>query len=108
MFKMKTLVASALAVGLLASSSSALAYSSSGQTFTKSWEKSATTTNSVINYGFNDFLIDEDYTHTKHMTRSHTAEVVNGNGTHADSNSKGNWAKIEVQHKGSTIHYYIR
>ncbi len=108
MFKSKTIAAGALALGLLASNSTAFAYSSSGQTFTKSWEKSSTGTNWVINYGFNDAFINEDYTHTKHMTRAHIAEVKNSNGSHADSDKAGNWAGIEVTHKGSTIYYYIK
>lgn len=105
--KIKSIAAGALALGLLATSSSAFAYSSAGQTFTKSWELSDSGTNWTINYGFNDWAIDEDFTHTKHMTRSHVAKVVNGSGSHADSDKEGNWAGIEVTHKGSTVYYYM-
>lgn len=107
----KLLVSASLALGLLASSTSALAatyeYSSSGKGFSNSWTKYDSRTNWVIEYGFNTKLINEDFTHTKHNTLHHTAIVKNNNGAYSDEDSGGSWAGIEVTHNGSTVYYYI-
>lgn len=105
--KLKSIIAGALAFGLLLPAGSSLAYDSSGQTFTKSWQLGDNGTNWEINFGYNKFLIDEDFTKTLHMTRSHIAKVSNESGTHADSDAKGNWAGIEVKHKGSKVYYFL-
>ncbi|MDW7617785.1 hypothetical protein SC499_24705 [Peribacillus simplex] len=103
----KALVCASLALGLLASSTSAFAYSSTGKSFTDSWTKYDSGTTWVIEYGFNDSAINEDFTHTKHDTKHHTAVVKNNNGSFADEDSAQSWAGIEVTHNGSTIYYYI-
>lgn len=107
----KLLVGTSLALGLLASSTSAFAtekpYYSSGRSFDKSWEAYGSGTNWVIEYGYNTAAINEDYTHTKHSTTSHTAIVKNANGQYSDNDTKGNWAGIEVRHSGSSIVYKI-
>lgn len=103
----KALVSASLALGLLASSTTAFAYSSTGKSFSDSWTKYDSGTSWVIEYGFNESWVDEDFTHTKHDTKHHTAIVKNSNGSYADEDGAKNWAGIEVSHKGSTIYYYI-
>ncbi|WP_243291893.1 hypothetical protein [Bacillus sp. FJAT-47783] len=108
----KLLICTALALGLLGSSitpADATTYtkSSSGQSFSKSWELTASGTNWLMRYGFNTAWIDEDYTHTTHSVYDHTATVSNGNGAYSKNASDGAWAKIEVRHSGSYIQYSI-
>lgn len=107
----KVLIGASVALGLLASSTSAFAaeygYSSGGRSFTKSWEAYGSGSNWVMEYGFNTAAINEDYTHTKHSTTSHTAIVKNANGQYSDNDTKGNWAGIDVRHSGSSIVYKI-
>ncbi|MGN7233640.1 mediterrocin family bacteriocin [Priestia megaterium] len=107
----KVLIGATVALGLLASSTSAFAaeygYSSGGRSFSKSWEAYGSGSNWVMEYGFNTAAINEDYTHTKHSTTSHTAIVKNANGQYSDNDTKGNWAGIEVTHSGSSIVYKI-
>ncbi|MED5050691.1 hypothetical protein P9850_02250 [Anoxybacillus rupiensis] len=107
----KSLISASLALGLLASSTSAFAatyeYSSKGRNFDKSWTAYNSGTNWAIEYGFNTDFINEDFTHTKHSTTRHIAKVRNANGTFSDQDSAGNWAGIEVTHSGSTVYYSI-
>ncbi len=76
--------------------------------FSKKWEKSASTSDGagVLTYGYNTALINEDYAHGYHANKKHYTSISNGNGSHVSGNaSKGNLAKIEVTHKGSSITY---
>lgn len=97
-----------MALALLVPSTSALAYSSTGKSFSNSWTNYGSGTNYVVEYGFNKSFINEDFTRTKHSTRSHTAIVKNGKGSFADGDSAGSWAGIEVTHSGNTVYYYIQ
>lgn len=110
----KVLISSSLIIGILASGfvsstadAASQAYSSTGHSFSKAWEATGEGTNWVMTYGYNTTLINEDYTHTLHNTTSHTAIVKNANGNYSSDGSKGNWAKIEVTHSGSSIQYTI-
>lgn len=80
-------------------------YASQGQSFSKAWSKTAGGADWSINYGYNRFAINEDFTHTKNNVQSCIAEVKNGNGTYNRSATKGNWAKIEVVHKAPSSGY---
>lgn len=76
--------------------------------FAKKWEKSASTSDGggVLTYGYNTTLINEDYAHGYHASKSHYTSVSNGNGSFTSGNvGKGQTAKISVQHKGSNISY---
>jgi hypothetical protein len=107
----KGLICACVVLGLVASSSSAFATevqrNSSGQSFSSAWELLATGTDWVMEYGFNKYAIDEDYAHTKHATKSHTAILKNGNGQYSNSDSATNWAEVDVVHAGTAITYSI-
>jgi len=107
----KLLICFVAALNVLALSSSVFATevkrTSSGQSFTSAWELPASGTDWVMLYGFNKYAIDEDYTHTKHYSTSHTAIVKNNNGQFSDSDTANNWAKIEVTHSGTSIEYKL-
>ena len=77
--------------------------------FSKAWERYASGDNGKANltYGFNTFLINEDYAWAKHSTKSHYAALKNGKGWHtASAKSAGKTSKVEVTHKGSSVSYY--
>lgn len=80
-------------------------HTSAGQVFTSSWELYDSGTNWVMEYGFNEYFIDEDYTHAKHNSLGSTAIVQNGSGSHSGGASAGNWAVVDVVHNGSSITY---
>lgn len=112
----KILINASLALGLLAAALAVpttadavtITKSSSGKSFTKDWELTASGTNWLMKYGFNTaWIINEDYTHTTHSVYDHTATVSNGNGAYSKNASDGSWAKIEVTHRGSYIQYSI-
>ncbi|SFE98167.1 hypothetical protein SAMN04487969_110164 [Paenibacillus algorifonticola] len=107
----KAIFCSVLALGLVVSSSSAFAATvtknSSGKTFTKSWELTASGGSWLMKYGFNTDFINEDYTHTYNSQFHHTATVSNSNGAFTDEDSAGSWAGIEVTHSGTYIEYSI-
>ena len=92
--------------------SSALAvthpYSSKDHSFSSSWQAADSGTDWVIEYGFDKFLIDEDYAHTLHNSLHHTATVTNANGSYSDDAGAGNWAKVDITHSGATVSYSIQ
>lgn len=104
-----------LAVGLLGSvlaiptstDAATVVRDSSGKSFTKAWELTASGSNWLMVYGYNESLINEDYTHTTHSAYNHTATVSNGSGAYSKNASKGAWAKIEVRHSGSYVQYSL-
>lgn len=107
-----TKVFSVLAVlGMLFSSTSAYATTSTvwsdGHSFEDDWEDSVDTSNWTMEYGYNTSWINEDYTYTKHYTKSHTAKISNEKRSGKDSADAGEWAEIEVTHAGSTVLYGI-
>lgn len=98
-------------VGMLFSTTNAYATTNSvwsdGHSFEDDWEDSQDTSDWTLVYGFNTSWIDEDYTHTKHYSSSHTAAISNEDGGYKDSAKAGKWAEIEVSHAGSTVMYGI-
>lgn len=77
--------------------------------FSKAWERYASSSNGNANltYGYNTFLINEDYAWAKHSTLSHYAAIYNSKGWHTGpGKSAGKTSKIEVTHNGDTIYYY--
>lgn len=90
------------------SAASSISRSYSGS-FAKAWERYASSGNGQANltYGYNTFLINEDYAWAKHNTKSHYAAIKNGKGWHTGSGkAAGKTSKIEVTHKGSTVSYF--
>lgn len=74
-------------------------------TFTEPWELSQGDSSFGFRYGYNTSWIDEDYCHSIY-SGNHTAAISNGNGGYESGYVKGgNWAKIEVRHKGTSIWY---
>lgn len=110
---MKKIVAYALAFVLTVASFSTPTLAatstrtSTGQTFDKAWELTASGTNWIMKYGYNTAWINEDYTHTYHSNNHHVATVSNSRGSFSDEDNGGKWAEIEVRHSGSYITYSI-
>ncbi len=75
--------------------------------FTEAWDAADSSPNWRIEYGYNTRFINEDYTHTLHFSKNHTAMVSNANGSFARSNNPGQWAIIEVTHSGNSVTYSI-
>lgn len=76
--------------------------------FSSSWERytSGDSNRASLTYGFNTFLINEDYAWANHSMASHNAYVSNAKGGFAGpTKSAGSVSKIEVTHKGTSIHY---
>lgn len=80
---------------------------SDGHSFEDDWEDYEEGSNWEMVYGYNTSWIDEDYTHTKHTTKSHKAGISNEDDSDYDSAKKGKWAKIEITHAGSIAMYGI-
>ena len=58
-------------------------------------------------YGYDTFMINEDYAWGYHSTKKHYARVKNANGLYSSSWEKaGKTASIEVRHSGSSIVYF--
>lgn len=105
-----TLVFALLSISTIAvpANASSVSKSYSGS-FSSAWERYATgdSGKASLTYGYNTFLINEDYAWAKHNTKSHYAALYNGSGWHTGSGkSAGSTSKIEVTHKGSSIKYY--
>lgn len=112
------LITSLLAVLILLSTLSISAFASDdinfkgansdGHDFTTAWRAytSADDGNGLLTYGFNTFLIDEDYAWGDHETKIHVASLRNDNGWHAGPICfAGYTSKIEVTHSGNSIYY---
>lgn len=81
----------------------------SGQ-FNEKWEKYVTDTiggNTIrFTYGFNTFLINEDYVSSYYVGDEHYAKIVNGRGSYASSVvGAREYAEVEVTHNGSKVTY---
>lgn len=83
--------------------------------FDKAWEKTYTGSPSdgsssavmSITYGYNTFLINEDYCWASCNSYAHYASVHNGNGSHDGPwASPGKVSKKEVTHNGTRVSYY--
>ncbi|MCR5116294.1 MAG: hypothetical protein K6A97_02165 [Lachnospiraceae bacterium] len=59
-------------------------------------------------YGFDKFMINEDYTWTWSNYPKHKAGVNNGNGEYwTITTLTTRWARKEVSHNGSTVYYSL-
>ncbi len=107
----KNIIGAFVFLGILAASTVIYCNSNGNQlyTFSQSWE--------LVNYdskgqwemvyGYNTEWINEDYTHTRHYYKSHTAIVQNDNGVHWNTAVADKWAKVETAHKGRDIKHVI-
>lgn len=60
-----------------------------------------------MTYGYNTFLINEDYCWAENSATMHWAELYNDNGWHyGPFKAAGNVSKIEVTHAGSVVSYF--
>lgn len=72
---------------------------SEGQSFANAWEETEEEDGVyTMKYGFNKWLVYEDYVHTKHYSKNHIATLINGTNTFQKNGKSGKWAKIEVSH----------
>lgn len=84
-----------------------LGVNSGPHTFKKAWEAyKSDDYGTYITYGFNTFLINEDYCWAEQNQLFHFGTLRNDNGWH-DGPLKGpnKVSKIEVRHAGSSIYY---
>lgn len=103
----KMIISVLMVVFVLALTTSAFAttISHSSSYFNSDWEYYDSGTNWVMIYGYNTSWINEDYTHTRHNTTTHTARVINGSGTFSKAKTAGSWAYVDVIHNGSPVTY---
>lgn len=85
-----------------------------GNNFDTSWEKAVCVYSydyayiGDVTYGYNTFLINEDYTWTTSAQYFHKAMVQNPNGVfYGDEKDSMHTSKIEVTHRGTTPAYGI-
>lgn len=114
--KKKTINATlAIAIGILltgfskASIVSAANYSitNGNHGFKSAWENTIYFDgSSKLVYGFNTFMIDEDYSHSN--KKYSQAYLTNTNGTYrANAALRTTWSKIEVRHAGNKVTYGV-
>lgn len=75
--------------------------------FSSKWERTDYFDgSSKLVYGYNTFLINEDYSHSN--KKYSQAYLTNANGTHrANAALNTTWSKIEVPHAGTSIVYGV-
>lgn len=75
--------------------------------FSSEWKEYRTFDgSSTLVYGYNTFLINEDYSHSN--KKYSQAYLTNANGTHrANAALYTTWSKIEVTHAGTSIVYGV-
>lgn len=79
---------------------------SSGKKFSGDWNVTSINTETrTFKYGFNTAAIDEDYTHTYHETKQHTAYVKNSARVQSVVKAEGKYAKAEIRHAAGTVYY---
>lgn len=99
-----------LSFGILVTTSSAATLSKTANSFTSSWELYVTGDSGRANltYGYNTWIIKEDYAWANHSTKSHFASLTNGKGSFSGPNKKKkSLSKIEVTHSGSSVTYKV-
>lgn len=77
--------------------------------FSKSWElyHSGDSGRASLTYGYNTFLVYEDYAWATHSTKSHNAAIVTANGTYSGpTKSAGSTSKIEITHLAYEVEYF--
>lgn len=93
---------------LTASAASIEASRNGASNFEKAWKAELSTADKKgkMQYGFNKFAIDEDFTWTIHDSNGHTAIVTRGSSNSSSSSgSAGSWAKVEVTHNNVSVKY---
>lgn len=115
---MKRILIAVLTVAMVfATASTCLAYDDGARevgtyyngSFSKAWEKVFRDTkhDTVITYGYNTVLINEDYCYCVQTALPHWAELENGKGWHyGATKAAGKSSNIEVTHSGNRIVYY--
>jgi hypothetical protein len=94
------------AMGTGVANATTYSYDSSGRSFSKGWSSTPVDdANRTMKYGFNTTAIDEDYTHTYHRTKSHTAYVKNSARAQTKKGAAGNYSKPEIQHASGKVYY---
>lgn len=79
---------------------------SAGHGFGGAWQESGYNGGAMLIYGYNTFLVNEDYSWAYHTSNRHSAIVKNSNGAFMSAKKPaGSDAKIEVTHSGSFIEY---
>jgi hypothetical protein len=79
---------------------------SGSRSFSKAWSSTPVNTSErTFKYGYNTTAINEDYTHTYHRTKGHTAYVKNISNQQTLNKSKGSYAKAEIRHKSGKVFY---
>lgn len=93
-------------IAIMLTSSNVFAITKTSSSFSDGpWEKYTTNGTKQLVYGYNTFLIDEDYAHAFNSAVPVHATIINGNGTFYKSGDPGEWAKLEVVHKGYEVVY---
>lgn len=80
---------------------------SDGYGFTEAWEVSISEGDAHLTYGFNTFLVDEDYAWSVHDSTAHNAAIKNGDGWHLPTlpSLPTFTSKVEVEHSGTHVYY---
>lgn len=77
--------------------------------FSSPWQKTATNGKGAsLTYGYNTWLVNEDYAWADHTTLAHCAEIRNNgqNWYRGPIKAPGHTSKKEVTHAGSSVSYY--
>lgn len=86
----------------------AASISRSGTSFSSAWSLQAQTSDGEgwLNYGYNTFLINEDFAYGYYKNSRHFAYIQNDNGYHTGPDvAPGNTSTIEVRHSGNSVTY---
>lgn len=80
---------------------------STGHSFNSDWEERYSLSGGkIFKYGYNTFLINEDYAHCN-KDGSQT-RITNDNGTvYANAAHNTTWSKVEVRHVGTYVIYGV-
>lgn len=79
---------------------------SDGHSFSGYWAAyEINTATRTFVYGFNDWLIDEDFCHTYHANKKHTAYVKNTKRAQKKTKDAGKYSKVEITHSSGGIYY---
>lgn len=80
---------------------------SKGKSFKREWSVTAINDSTrTFKYGYDTTLINEDFCHTYHKSKKHTAYVKNTNRSQNLTKGAGKYAKAEITHKGGGTVYY--
>ena len=96
---------------VFASESTLIYRTSSGQSFSSSWQLTASLYSggqNYLTYGYDTTLIHEDYAYAYSDGWQHRSKVQNDRGSFKGpiKSATDGWSDIEVTHKGSTIYYW--